>query len=216
MRISEHKRPLGLLVFLGSITYPTIQLIFHKQPDPATLLLTVIGFFVFIVLDHFQQAETIEKLEATVKQLTAPYVQRMSSIDAFEYCCEKLKSAKRMYNTSFTVDQYFVNNPLYRRWIQSIVKGVADHKCVVTEVMLSRDRYEALRDTFKKYKMPEKWYYIATIATDLNKLHNIPLIEIVLFDYGADRKEVIFGWASSTFHSIDCFLRAYPNRPDCL
>ena len=206
MRLSENTFLYEILVFIATICYPVYQLIAGKQADLGTVIVTVIGFFGFIMIDQRRQTMAMQKLEATFRQLTAPGVQRMSSIEAFEYCCGKAKSAERIYNTSFTVNEHFVINPLYRRWIQCIVEGVIDNKCVVTEVMLSRVRYEALCEEFRKHKNLEKGYYTANIITNLHNPKNIPLIELSIFDYGADGQEVIFGWASSFFQSIDCFL----------
>jgi hypothetical protein len=208
MRLSENKRFLGVLVFLGSITYPLAQLIWHKQPDLTTLLLTVIGFFAFIVADHFQQAETIGKLEATVKELTNPRVKPMSYIDALNYCCEKVKSARRMYNTSFSVDIHALSPDYYNRWIQSIVEAITDHKCNVIEVLLFEERYKALCNEFTNRGKPQRASYTGIdLSSDREKLRAIPLIEIVLFDYGDNKREVIFGWAVSSSDSLgtDCF-----------
>jgi transcriptional regulator with XRE-family HTH domain len=125
-------------------------------------------------------------------------VEHMSYIRAFDYCCGKLKSAKRMYNTTFSVDQPLADTYYYQRWIQSIVEGITDHNCIICEVLLSQDRYLNVCNTFKSYNKPLKGSYIAIdLSSEIDKLREIPLIEITLFEFDRDVKEVIFGWSLS-------------------
>lgn len=59
-------------MFFALAIFSLIQAILEKKPDLVAMLVAVIGFFVFIVIDHVDQAAAIEKLEATVQQLAAP------------------------------------------------------------------------------------------------------------------------------------------------
>jgi len=225
MNINKHKYPISVSVFIVFASLSLVQAWLEQRADLVAMLFAVIGFFVFMVVDRIEQAATIENLQLTIQQLVVPLhdiraehllkssatdtscfdCQRLSSTKGFEYCISKIKSARQMYNTSFSTDISILSGGYYDKWLHAIVEGITEHNCIVREVTQSKGRLSMLRHIFQSCGKPMKGSYIGfDLSSKEQVLRAIPFVEFCIFENQDDSIEVIFGWASSNEAFLCC------------
>jgi len=226
MKITKHKYLLGVVIFLALALWSLYEAHSNNKTELVTMLVAVIGYFAFMVVDRIEMAASIEKLESVIASLVGPLhqlqaqqllegagrdagtVTRMNSTDSLSYTATKMHSARRMYNTSF-LNFRSTQSLHYDTWLNAIIEGVTENNCIVYEVMTSAERLAALRQIFASRGLPLKGSYTAinlSGQTDLFK--SAPFVEFCIFENQDDSFEAIFGWNTSntSFLGSDCFV----------
>ncbi|MFO1429108.1 MAG: hypothetical protein U1F76_03040 [Candidatus Competibacteraceae bacterium] len=229
MPSSKFRYLIGVVLFLLLAGWSLFEAFQANNQQLVTLIVAVLGYFIFMVVDRLEITEAIEKLQAAVLSLSQPLnqlkgdkllatygkdvgrVQRLSSIEAFEYTLSKVRSARCMYNTSFSNFEAISGGPYYNKWLEAIVDGVTESSCLVHEVMSSRERLDVLRNLFKSKGAPLKGSYIGYELSSLPiEFRHAPFTEFSIFENLDGSSEVIFGWTTSSFEFLgnDCFVVA--------
>lgn len=227
MRITKYKYFIGVGIFLLLALWSLNEARQANKTEMVTMLVAVIGYFAFMVVDRIELAAAIERLDGVISGLSQPInnlqaqqlvekvssrggmVRRLSSTDAFEYALLKVCSASRMYNTSFSSYAAFAGGPYYDHWLNAVVDGVTEHDCIIQEVMSSHERLDALRKLFKAKGKPLRGSYLAhDLSKQVEAVKNAPYVEFAVFEDRSGASEVIFGWttSNSAFLGSDCFV----------
>ena len=131
MHITKYKYFIGVSIFLLLALWSLFEAYHKGKTEIVTMLVAVIGYFAFMVVDRIETASSIERLESAIVNLTQPInqlhaqllldkvsrpsgsIKRLSSRDAFNYSLAKIASAQSLYNTSFSNYQANIGGPLY-------------------------------------------------------------------------------------------------------
>ena len=70
MSISKNRYYIGIFIFVAFAMFSLFRAWVENKSDTVTMMIAVIGFFTFMVIDRIQQAMAIEKLEDII--LTFP------------------------------------------------------------------------------------------------------------------------------------------------
>jgi hypothetical protein len=228
--INNYKYFIGVLIFLVFALVSIVPAMLKNDTQLVNILLAVLGYFAFIVVDHIELAAAVERFEATLSSLSQPInylqsqkilekastrgvsVEILSGSDAMEYALTRVKSAVRMYNTSLSDYESVGFTRPYEQWLSTIVDAVTDQDCRIREVMISSARLDKLKELYGKKAIKMQGYYIGFIPNEENGKDYLKYFrcipEFSIFEDQDGNREVIFGWTTSDsdYSSMDCFV----------
>lgn len=214
-----------LLLFL--ITIPSLIYYYTKATDKdlaGVLLIIFGGFFVDRLIDALDRRELIKKVDKTTETIESiigrviseagvTALWRVPLSSAFPYVESRLKGAQKVLNTAWSTHGHGkAVSKSYNYWIKAIAASIIKDGCVVREVVASKERARVIIDLLaKQRKRLTGNYFVTDISNLFNKNPQLPFTEFVVFEH-PDRKEVVFGWSTSSDFAAnnDCFATAYP------
>lgn len=227
MKLSKNKYLIGVILFLLLASWSLFEAFMANNNQLVTMLVAMLGYFIFMVMDRLELSAILEKVSSELANLSQPInhikalqlqdayakisgeIKRMTSVQAFEYASTKVKSAQRMYNTSFAEYAAIVGGPYYQRWLSAIISGVTENDCIIHEVMSSKDRLDNLKEIYRASGLPIKGSYLGfELSGQPDSVRNAPFVEFIIFEDKDGSCEVIFGWTTSNneFLGNDCFI----------
>lgn len=109
MQLSKHKYLIGLVIFLAFSLWSLYEAYTEKKTEIVTMLLAVIGYFSFMVIDRIESAAAVERFEKILgefrlqlDQLRAQHIidkiarqsgpiRRLTSHEAFKYALARIQ-----------------------------------------------------------------------------------------------------------------------------
>lgn len=218
MRLAQYRYTLSVIFFLVTIAIPCVVYLQSKDYAALGLVGTFLGFFFFMTQDRIEHTARLEEvarfadahgpaisLARAVVGGRASHTVRLNSTQASDYVMQRLKEARRMYNTSFTTSDS-VLTARYKKWLRLIAQEVVQRDVIVEEVVGSRERLDFINENVGQSADDRKGEYTAYLLEMGDG--ELPYIETCIFENTDGQLEVLFGWSSNKDHYIgdDVFM----------